>query len=234
MLIIHWCSDAGNRLFCGREWIDPVDPDGRTLLEIHYQNLSILFSAFAAACARERFIDAWSTAPPPQDGSPPLTCRRTRRTTAGYGRFPTPCRWVTASIRLATALPPLDPTATTTGWPGWCLGFRVSGAVTDRRAHFLRRHWGERYVGLSRTGRLRQQQRQLTPAVDAAGSLWTVHRFVQLRAAPAWHGTRTARGPGWVPRPAVPSGAGGSVPVMRSRCRRWRSASGQTVRNGPW
>ncbi len=34
---------------------------------------------------------------------------------------------------------------------------------------------------------------------------------VQLRRGP-----RTACGPGWVPRPAAPRGACGSVPVMRS------------------
>ncbi len=55
-------------------------------------------------------------------------------------------------------------------------------------------------------------------------------RFVQRRAAPAWpaHGPRSQL----VPRPAVPRGACGSVPVMRSR--RWRSESGWAVRYGPW
>jgi hypothetical protein len=56
--LVTFCSDAGNWLFCGRKWIDPADPDGRTLLELHHHNLSILFPAFAAACSRDRFIDA--------------------------------------------------------------------------------------------------------------------------------------------------------------------------------
>ena len=55
-------------------------------------------------------------------------------------------------------------------------------------------------------------------------------RFVQRRAAAAWpaHGPRSQL----VPRPAVPRGACGLVPVMRSR--RWRSESGWAVRYGPW
>ena len=55
--------------------------------------------------------------------------------------------------------------------------------------------------------------------------------IVQRRAAPAW----SARGPRSQlgPRPAVPRGACGSVPVTRSR--RWRSESGfRAVRHGPW
>jgi hypothetical protein len=52
------CSDAGNWLFCGRKWIDPADPDGRTKLELHHHNLSILFPAFTSACSLDCFIDA--------------------------------------------------------------------------------------------------------------------------------------------------------------------------------
>ena len=56
--LVTFCSDAGNWLFCGRKWIDPADPDGRTKLELHHHNLSILFPAITAACSRDRFIDA--------------------------------------------------------------------------------------------------------------------------------------------------------------------------------
>jgi hypothetical protein len=56
--MLYQCSDAGNRHFRGRKWIDPADPDGRTKLEFHHQNLSILFPAFASACPQERFIAA--------------------------------------------------------------------------------------------------------------------------------------------------------------------------------
>ena len=52
------CSSAGNWLFRGRKWIDPADPDGRTMLQIHHHNLSILFPAATAACSLGRFIDA--------------------------------------------------------------------------------------------------------------------------------------------------------------------------------
>jgi hypothetical protein len=55
------CSDAGNWLFSGRKWIDPADPDGRTMLELHHHNLSILFPAFTAACSLDRLIDALAT-----------------------------------------------------------------------------------------------------------------------------------------------------------------------------
>ena len=51
-------GDAGDWLFCGRKWIDPADPDGRTKLDLHHHNLSILFPAFASACPRERFLAA--------------------------------------------------------------------------------------------------------------------------------------------------------------------------------
>ncbi len=51
-------SDAGNWLFSGRKWIDPADPDGRAMLDLHHHNLSLLFPAFAAACSRDRLADA--------------------------------------------------------------------------------------------------------------------------------------------------------------------------------
>ena len=51
-------SDAGSWLFCGRKWIDPADPDGRDKLDLHHFNLCALFPPFAAACPRDRFIDA--------------------------------------------------------------------------------------------------------------------------------------------------------------------------------
>ena len=51
-------SDAGDLLFCGRKWIDPADPDGRTKLDLHHFNLCALFPAFAAACPHTRFIAA--------------------------------------------------------------------------------------------------------------------------------------------------------------------------------
>ena len=50
------CSDAGDLLFCGRKWIDPADPDGRTKLDLHHYNLCALFPAFAAACPRAQFL----------------------------------------------------------------------------------------------------------------------------------------------------------------------------------
>ena len=56
-LLVISCSDAGNWLFRGRRWIDPADPDGRTMLELHHHNLSILFPSFTAACSLDRFID---------------------------------------------------------------------------------------------------------------------------------------------------------------------------------
>jgi hypothetical protein len=52
------CSDAGDWLFCGRRWIDPADPDGRTKLDIHYHNLCALYPSFAAACSHDRFLSA--------------------------------------------------------------------------------------------------------------------------------------------------------------------------------
>ncbi len=60
ILTLRWfhVSDAGNWLFCGRKWIDPADPDGRTKLDLHHDNLCILFPAFAAACSRDRLIEA--------------------------------------------------------------------------------------------------------------------------------------------------------------------------------
>jgi hypothetical protein len=54
------CSDAGNWLFCGRRWINPADPDGRAKLDLHYDNLSILFPAFTTSCSLDRLIDAVS------------------------------------------------------------------------------------------------------------------------------------------------------------------------------
>ena len=51
-------SDAGNWLFSGRKWIDPADPDGRTKLELHHNNLCLLYPAFAAACSCDRLIEA--------------------------------------------------------------------------------------------------------------------------------------------------------------------------------
>jgi hypothetical protein len=53
-------SDAGNWLFSGRKWINPADPDGRTKLDLHYDNLCLLFPAFAAACSRDQLIEAVS------------------------------------------------------------------------------------------------------------------------------------------------------------------------------
>jgi hypothetical protein len=56
---LHRCrSDAGNWLFSGRNWIDPADPDGRTKLELHHNNLCLLYPAFAAACSCDRLIEA--------------------------------------------------------------------------------------------------------------------------------------------------------------------------------
>ncbi len=52
------CSDAGNWLFCGRKWIDPADPDGRTKLELHHNNLCLLYPAFAAVCSCDSLIEA--------------------------------------------------------------------------------------------------------------------------------------------------------------------------------
>jgi hypothetical protein len=52
------CSDAGDLLFCGRKWIDPADPEGRTKLDLHHFNLCALFPEFAAACPHDRFIAA--------------------------------------------------------------------------------------------------------------------------------------------------------------------------------
>ncbi len=52
------CSDAGNWHFSGRKWIDPADPDGRIKLELHHNNLCLLYPAFAAACSCDRFIEA--------------------------------------------------------------------------------------------------------------------------------------------------------------------------------
>ncbi len=51
-------SDAGNWLFSGRKWIDPSDPDGRTKLDLHHNNLRLLYPAFAAACSCDRLIEA--------------------------------------------------------------------------------------------------------------------------------------------------------------------------------
>jgi hypothetical protein len=68
--------------------------------------------------------------------------------------------------------------------------------------------------------------RPVVPVGPTAGGA-ALHSAVKLR-----RGRRTARGPGWVPRPAAPRGACGSVPVMRSR--RWRSASAWAVRYSPW
>jgi hypothetical protein len=58
MIPARSCSDAGNWLFSGRTWIDPADPDGRAKLDLHYDNLSILFPAFTASCSLDRLIDA--------------------------------------------------------------------------------------------------------------------------------------------------------------------------------
>jgi hypothetical protein len=51
-------SDAGNWVHCGRKWIDPADPDGRTKLDLHHFNLCFLFPAFAQACPHARFVAA--------------------------------------------------------------------------------------------------------------------------------------------------------------------------------
>jgi hypothetical protein len=52
------CSDAGNWFFSGRKWINPADPDGHTKLELHHNNLCLLYPAFAAACTCNRFVEA--------------------------------------------------------------------------------------------------------------------------------------------------------------------------------
>jgi hypothetical protein len=56
--LFHDCSDAGNWLFTGRRWINPSDQDGRTKLDLHHNNLCLLYPAFAAACSCDRLIDA--------------------------------------------------------------------------------------------------------------------------------------------------------------------------------
>ena len=56
--LVNHSSDAGNWLFGGRKWIDPADPDGRTKLELHHNNLCLLYPAFAAACPCDRFIES--------------------------------------------------------------------------------------------------------------------------------------------------------------------------------
>jgi hypothetical protein len=72
------------------------------------------------------------------------------------------------------------------------------------------------------------RSRQVVPVGPTTCSA-ALRSAVQLRRR---RGPLAARGPSWVPRPVVPRGAGGSIPVMRSR--RWRSASGWAVQYSPW
>jgi hypothetical protein len=100
------CSDAGHWLFSGRKWIDPADLDGRTMLDLHYHNLSILFPAFAAACSRDRLVDAvagiidrWShhsSAATAGDGDPAIA-DSTHGGPAKYDVWPTMAIWPEAS-----------------------------------------------------------------------------------------------------------------------------------------
>jgi hypothetical protein len=46
---------AGKRLFCNRRWLNPNDPDDRTLLEQNYDDLIAKFPAFAR-CSRIDFL----------------------------------------------------------------------------------------------------------------------------------------------------------------------------------
>jgi hypothetical protein len=48
---------AGTWLFAGRRWLNPDDPDDRSALLVNYDNLCLLFPAFAAACPVERFLE---------------------------------------------------------------------------------------------------------------------------------------------------------------------------------
>jgi hypothetical protein len=124
----------------------------------------------------------------------------------------------------------------------WSRGRRCRGMHTTTRSfplrveQLLRPAYGPRSQEWSRGRRCRDAHastRSLRGPSTAGGPGWAHGRrcrFVQRRAAPAWpaHGPRSQL----VPRPAVPRGACGSVPVMRSR--RWRSESGWAVRYGPW
>ena len=56
---MHEFSVAGSWLFSGRRWLDPSDPEDRTMLDLHYDNLCTLVPQFCR-CSRERFLSAIS------------------------------------------------------------------------------------------------------------------------------------------------------------------------------
>ena len=61
-MIFHKCCDcsaAGSWLFLGRKWLNPLDPNDRTMLDIHYQNLCALCPSFTS-CPKKLFLDSLS------------------------------------------------------------------------------------------------------------------------------------------------------------------------------
>ena len=50
------------RLFSGRRWSNPADPDDRAKLDAAYADLVSTFPPFAAACSREHFLQTLADA----------------------------------------------------------------------------------------------------------------------------------------------------------------------------
>jgi hypothetical protein len=59
--LFEFCiSIADTRLFAGRRWCNPADPNDRAKLDAAYDDLIRSFPPFDAACSRERFLQTLS------------------------------------------------------------------------------------------------------------------------------------------------------------------------------